>query len=427
MPVHDTLVGQVLHEAKPVVINQQSPTKIKTSFLVRSLMYVPLLLDGKAIGILEVDNIQSNQAFSDYDITLATALADYAAVAIKNANYYSESEINRHKWEAILTNVKDGVIVVDQDLHVILMNHAARLAFSLADQDPAGKSALEVIQNPDLHAILSDESNLARKGFEINLPDGKVLNTQVTAIPGIGIAVTMQDITHLKKLDRIKSDFVSTVSHDLRSPLTAILGYTELVGRVGPLNERQKEFVERVQGSVQNITALVNDLLDLGRIEAGFDERKENVSLPVIIGHTLNELESAVAAKSQVLKVELADLPPVIGNPTRLRQMVANLVINAINYTPTGSQINVTASAKTGQAILQVSDNGPGIPPAELPHIFDKFFRGSNLPEEAVGTGLGLAIVKSIVDDHHGLVWVDSTLGKGSTFTIVLPFAPPSG
>jgi two-component system NtrC family sensor kinase len=234
----------------------------------------------------------------------------------------------------------------------------------------------------------------------------------------------MQDITHLKELDRIKSDFVSTVSHDLRSPLTAILGYVELIDRVGPINEQQREFIRRVQFSANNITMLINDLLDLGRIEAGFDALKEIMSFTALIHSTLEGLRSKLDERGQVVRLEIAEgLPRILGNPTRLRQMLGNLIGNAIKYTAPGGWVAVRAAAEGGQIILQVADNGPGIPPSDQPYIFDKFYRASNVASETPGTGLGLAIVKSIVENHQGRIWVNSFVGHGTTFTVVLPVA----
>jgi two-component system NtrC family sensor kinase len=259
---------------------------------------------------------------------------------------------------------------------------------------------------------------------EISLDDGRVLNTQLTPIPEIGLVLNMQDITHLKELDRIKSDFVNTVSHDLRSPLTAILGYVELISRVGSINDQQKEFIQRVQLSVNNITSLINNLLELGRIEAGFDIRNEVVPLPAIISYAVDGCISSVEEKSQELIQDIPeDLPQVLGNPIQLRQMLNNLLSNAIMYTQTGGEISISARSEGNQVITQITDNGPGIPPSDQPYIFDKFYRGSNIPIDTPGTGLGLAIVKSIVDNHLGRIWVESTLAERTTFTVVLPTA----
>jgi two-component system NtrC family sensor kinase len=234
----------------------------------------------------------------------------------------------------------------------------------------------------------------------------------------------MQDITELKELDRIKSEFVSMVSHDLRSPLTAILGYIELITRVGPVNETQKEFIRHVQVSVQNITSLISDLLDLGRIEAGMDTRNEFISMGVVLQHVVDTFIPLAKEKEQQLSIDIpGNLPKVLGSPVHLRQVVGNLIGNAYKYTPRGGMIGLKAMVNEGQVIFQVSDNGPGIPPADQPFIFDKFYRAANVESDIPGTGLGLAIVRSIVESHGGRVWVESVLGQGTVFTVMLPAA----
>lgn len=422
VPIKDTLPGEVLRTGQPLLLNTATPKKIKTSYLVHTLMYVPLQVAGRMIGVLGVDNRRSGHPFTSYHLDLVYALADYAAIALENARLYANTRVERNKFEALLTGIQDSVVVIDQNERVMLMNPAARAIFHLEDEDPTGKPYQEMIQHPDLLEILGQDTAFEPYRGEITLEDGRVLSAQVTPIPDMGLAVLMQDITYLKELNRIKSDFVSTVSHDLRSPLTAILGYMELIGRVGPLNAAQQEFIQRVEASVQNITSLINDLLELGRIEAGFDARKEIVPFSAIVRYTVESLQNKAADKDQTLKVEVPEsLPHVLGNPVRLRQLVANLIENGIAFTPQGGEINVLAGAEDGQIILQVSDNGIGIPPADQPYIFDKFFRASNVPPETPGVGLGLSIVKSIVESHRGRIWVESTPGQGSTFTVVLP------
>jgi two-component system NtrC family sensor kinase len=214
---------------------------------------------------------------------------------------------------------------------------------------------------------------------------------------------------------------VHTVSHDLRSPLTAVLGYAELVERVGPLTEQQQEFVRRIQGSVQNITALVNELLDLGRLEAGFDSRRESVQLESILAYSLGLFEPTVKEKNLDLQQNVAgNLPALRANPIRIRQMIDNLLGNAVKYTPAGGTIRVNAHSEDRQVIFEVKDSGPGIPRDEQAKIFEKFYRGSNVLDTR-GSGLGLSIVKSIVDSYHGRVWVESNVNEGASFIVVLP------
>ncbi len=422
VPIKDTLPGEVLRTGQPLLLNTATPKKIKTSYLVHTLMYVPIQVSDRVIGVLGVDNRRSGHPFSDYHLDVVYALADYAAIAVENARLFASSQVEREKLETLLTQVQDGVVVLDEDARIMLLNQSAQAAFGLEGRDLVGRQVQDVIQHPDLLEILNGQKDSTPYRGEITLADGRVLSAQVTPISGVGLAVIMQDITYLKELDRIKSDFVSTVSHDLRSPLTAILGYVELLGRVGELNSQQEGFIQRIQVSVENITSLINDLLDLGRIESGFDARKEIVPLAAIIRYTIESMRSQAEEKGQNLVLDIPEgLPHILGNPVRLRQMLENLVANAINYTPKDGEIRVTTRSESEQVIIAVSDTGPGIPHADQPYIFDKFYRASNIPPDTPGAGLGLAIVRSIVENHQGRIWVSSTPGQGSTFTIVLP------
>jgi signal transduction histidine kinase len=223
-------------------------------------------------------------------------------------------------------------------------------------------------------------------------------------------------------MDRVRSEFVHTVSHDLRSPLTSVIGYTELVDRAGELNENQRDFLKRIQDSIQHITSLINDLLDLGSVEAGFDSRREFVQPEAILRYTLDMLQGQIKSKRLKVHTDIApSLPAIRVNPIRLRQVLDNVVGNAIKYSNNGGEVRVSVQAEGDQLILRISDNGPGIPTADQPHIFDKFYRGSNINEKITGSGLGLAIVKTIVDSHQGRIWVESVEGRGSSFFIVLP------
>jgi PAS domain S-box-containing protein len=332
------------------------------------------------------------------------------------------SEAERTKLEAIIANIQDGVIVMDEHQVVLFINLAIREIFDLGTKEVAGKSLHDMIPNSDLRALLTRAVEGPLKYHEINFDDGRVFNAQYTPIPKIGAAVTMQDISYIKEMDRLKSDFIHTVSHDLRSPLTAILGYAELIERTGPLNENQQEFLHRLQGSIQHITTLVNDLLDLGRLEAGFDTRREAVQLEGVLKYAMDMFDNQVKKKKIRLTTEIAaNLQPLRANPIRIRQMLDNLLGNAIKYTPDGGNVNISMSMQDHQIILKVDDSGPGIPPEEQNNIFEKFYRATNAPGGVEGSGLGLAIVKSIVISHQGRVWVESIVGKGSSFIVILP------
>lgn len=418
--VNDSLAGQVVRTGKPVMIGDAGAHKIKTAYLVRAVVYVPLKTRERVIGVLGVDNQRSERAFSQHDVGLLSALADYAAIAIENARLYAAVQAAKGRLEALLHSTEDAVIVVDAHGRLALYNAAAAHAFEFEEADATGKPLQEVIHNEALLALFELPAG-ARRG-EVPLSDGRVLNAHATPVEGAGTIVVMQDITHLKMLDRLKSEFVASVSHDLRSPLTAVLGYLDLLSRAGPLNEQQHLYVEQIHHSVRTIITLINDVLDLSRIEAGLDQAKIALDLAPLIREVVESFRPQSQARKQRLTLSVAGtLPPILGNPTRLRQAIANLVDNAIKYTADGGQIEVEACSRDGQIILRVSDTGVGISPAEQAHIFDKFYRGRDVSGKSAGTGLGLSIVRSVVEGHGGRVWVESKAGSGSVFTIVLP------
>ncbi len=422
LPIQDTLAGSVLRTGQAVVLDESTPQKIKTSYLVHALIYVPLKFKEQVVGVLGVDNRHTRMPFQKRDINLLSTLAEYAVIALENAELYNATQAERNKLETVLKKIQDGVIVIDQQSQIIMINQAAESALNLNIGNVNGKPYREVFSQPELLELMDTNTRSLSNRTELTVEDGRVFAAQRTPIADVGIALTLHDITYLKKLDRIKSEFVSTVSHDLRSPLTAILGYAELIERAGPVNELQQEFIRRVQTSVQNITHLVDDLVNLGRIEAGFDTRKESFDLRQVFELATDSFRKAISRKNNQLEVELPDnLPPFYGNPVQLRQMFEHLLDNAVKYSSPGGKITVYGEMEGDQVIIQVKDEGIGIPSVDLPFIFDKFYRASNVNNDVNGTGLGLAIVKSIVELHEGRIWVESNVGQGTTFTIVLP------
>ncbi len=421
IPIDDTLMGQVIQTGRPVMLSGDE-VKVKTSFLVKSILCVPLTVAGRVIGVLSVDNKLSARVFSGHDLHLLSTLADYAAIAIENARLYEAAEEERARLQTIFRDTQDAVIVTDPDTRLLLANGAARAAFGLKD-GTIGARLADVVDNSAL-LDLFDQRKLRGHTWraEIPLSDGRTLQGQLSELTGIGFGAVMQDISRLKELDRIKSEFISIVSHDLRTPLTTIRGYIELLPRAGPLNATQQDFVERVERSTRNIVELIADLLDVNRIEAGLDWEMEATDLRKVVEDVTASLQIDAAAKNQTLNTEINGRPVILGNTRRLSQVVANLVGNAIKYTPDGGQIDVALRESADFVLLEVRDNGIGISAEDQHRIFDKFYRvESDATLAIVGTGLGLSIVKSIVEKHKGRVWVESEVGVGSAFTVLLP------
>ena len=423
--VDDSILGRVVKSRRPVSLAWPGLQEVETSYLVQALLYVPLTVPpDRVIGVLGVSNQVSAQAFSERDVFLLSAMADYVAVAIENARLLSAAESERSKLQAVLNDVADAVVVLDQDKRVLLCNPAARRCFGIDASPVAGRALSELVRSQALLDLFERPPAPGQPArAEVQAGDNRTLQAQVSAIEGIGYAAVMQDITHFKELDRVKSEFVSIVSHDLRTPLTTIRGYVELLGHFGPLNERQTEFVGRALRSIKMIADLIGDLLDVDYIEAGLEWEASLCRMDDIVRLVTETFYTIAADKRHTLSVSISPgLPPVMGNARRLEQVVLNLVGNAVKYTPEGGKINVTLQVDGPYLVLDVTDNGIGIPPEDQPYVFDKFYRvQSDATAGIAGTGLGLSIVRSIVEKHSGRVWVESKPGQGSKFVVLLP------
>ncbi len=425
MPVQDKLCQRVAKVGKPMLLSGPALEKLAPNHPAHSLLCVPLKVPGRGVmGVLNLVNKLTERPFSERDLFLVSAIADYAAIALDNANLFASLEIEKSKLETILAETDAVVIVVDFEDRILLCNQAARQAFGLKDVQVDGHPLQEVFKHQELLDLFARPATSEQQSHtEIALPDNRILDAHIGTIRDVGRVVLMHDITDLKELDRVKSEFVSTVSHDLRTPLTTIQGYLDLLPRVGPLNEQQTEFIDRVQSSLSAVTELIGDLLDIGRIEAGLDLDMVKINLEPIVTEVVAELRPETEAKGQNLKLKLPpSLPEILGNPRRLRQVIINLLSNAIKYTPPGGDITLSVVEGEKHFMLNVADTGIGIPLDDQPYVFDKFYRADTPKVNQIeGTGLGLSIVKSVVEKHGGRVWVDSQPDQGSTFTVLLP------
>ncbi len=334
-------------------------------------------------------------------------------------------EAERRQLEAVLTNTAEGILLVEggDAERVLLANHAARSAFGIGD-DAIGNSLGQVVHDEILIDVFQRaKSNAETAHAEVPLADERTLNVNVTPIPDVGWVAVMQDITYLKELDQMKSEFVSTVSHDLRSPLTSVKGFADLLPMVGPLNEQQTYFLRKIRSGADTVTAMIGDLLDLGRIEAEVRMDMEPCDMGAIVEKALESQAGHAELRKQTVNVDISPgLPPVLINPLRISQSVSNLLSNAVKYTPEGGHITIVVEPEDGQVVVKIADDGIGISQEDLPHVFDKFYRvDSPETEDIIGSGLGLSIVKTIVEKHRGRIWVESELGQGTTFAIVLP------
>ncbi|MCP4541631.1 MAG: GAF domain-containing protein [Chloroflexi bacterium] len=456
------LAGWVVENRKAVIIPdiQQDPHWIESSDKrerkYRSALAVPLMVGDDVMGVLLLFHAQIGH-FDEPHLLLVETAVIQVVNAIRNAELYKlifdqaeklgntlkAQKVEATKSQAILEGVADGVIVVDADSNVILFNAAAERILGLSREKALGRSINEMLglygsqardwmekisswaEHPEMYTT---EEYLGAR-LEIG---GRVVSVLLAPVmmesEFLGAVSAFRDITAEVEAERAKTEFVSTVSHELRTPMTSIKGYVELLlmGVVGSLTKDQHKFLSVIDVNVERLTTLVNDLLDISRIESG------RVALSPQIVHVEHIIEQVVLtmqarAMDQGLTLR-SDLPPalpeILADPDRVTQILTNLVGNACNYTPTGGKVTVSVCAHDDKVCISVHDTGIGISEEDQEKIFERFFRADDsMVQDAPGTGLGLAIVRSLAEMQGGQVWVESELGKGSTFTFTLPTA----
>lgn len=395
-----------------------------------SLIAVALKHENNYYGALWVAYDQSH-TFSEEEVRFMVTLGGQAALAAANARLFLNAEIGRRRLESILASSPDPVLVTDQRDRLLLTNPAAWQVLGLGLETDEGKPIDLVIQQAELVELLRSTS-AEMQSTEISLPGGRIFLATATSVLAegqrVGRVCVLRDITHFKELDTLKSEFVSTVSHDLRSPLTLMRGYATMLEMVGQLNEQQTGYVRKIVGGVESMSRLVNNLLDLGRIEAGIGLQLEMVPVQDIAERVVSALQLQAAQKHIQLAADVPaqTIPLIEADQALLQQALHNLVENAIKYTRPEGKVLLRVQTQPIGVVFQVIDNGIGVSPMDLPRVFEKFYRGAQqTSKDERGSGLGLAIVKSIAERHGGRVWAESQLGKGSTFYLAIPPRQP--
>ncbi len=392
----------------------------------RALLAVALRHEYQYYGSLWVAYDQPHQ-FSEEEVRFLVTLGGYAALASANARLFASAEIGRQRLSAILASTPDPVLVTDQQGRLLLANPAAWRALGVGVNWDEGQPIEDIVSQKELLQLLQDPSD-EKLSAEVTLSDGHVYYATASHVrvegKRVGRVCVLRDITHFKKLDTLKSDFVATVSHDLRSPLTLIRGYASMLEMVGDLNEQQLSYLAKITDAVEGMSRLVNNLLDLGRIEAGVGLQIEKVSVREVVERVVNALRAQAQQKRVNLLAEPLQqpLPQLDADPALLQQAIQNLVDNAIKYTEAGGEVRLRVHAYPERVVFEVRDTGIGIAPVDQPRLFEEFYRGAHHGgKRPRGTGLGLAIVRSIAEQHGGQVWLESQLGKGSVFYLAIP------
>lgn len=387
---------------------------------------VPIIHQGKAVGILTIA-AHHGEVNPEADLPLLMAIGQEIGAVVMNAHLYQVVQQEQRKLAAILNDTTDLVLVLDEAERVMMLNNATQKLLKVRPTGLTGQP-IEQLGVPQLSAALKNAKQNGSRVREITLDDGCVLYASFSPVQEVGWVIVMQDITTLKQLDRLRTEWVASVSHDLKNPLASIQLSADLLEKMGPLSEKQQRVLQRLKNGAQRLRTLVTDVLDLARLEAGPVPQVTAVSLPTLIHAAVAEIDVSAETKQHTIQVNLPpNLPPAAGDPALLLRVLVNLMSNAIKYTPEKGFITVAACAPTEEALqIAVTDTGSGISPSAIPHLFDRFYRVPGSEADAEGTGLGLNIVKTIVEKHHGRIWVESQPGSGSRFNFTLPTYQPS-
>ena len=358
----------------------------------------------------------------------------------ERARTLSDLDTEKSRISTIIESLPDGVLVTNSSGQVVLINPALKQLLDLAPDIKPGKQVEEYVPDASFCDLIMEISQGKHIDFEdipsieFSLPNEKYLRARGQPVLGernecLGAVVNFVDITAMKVLDRLKSEFVAKVSHELRSPLSTIHEQIALVlnDMVGATSDDDQHILSRAKEKTQGLISMISDLLDLSRIEEGLIcHEPQPVSLNELLQNIVDFLGTRAEAKKQSLGLNLTidTLPPINADPLALESIFGNLITNAINYTPEGGKINVTVDLAGINIRVRVTDTGFGIAEKHVSKIFERFYRVKDDNTRYItGTGLGLPIVKGLVDSMGGIIQLDGTPGEGTTFTVLLPTA----
>jgi len=386
------------------------------------------LRDGdKQIGILWV-GYENPHRFQDEEVRFLNTIAGQTIVAVANAGLFMKAEVGKRRLESVLTATPEIVLVVDDEDAVLVANESAQKAEGILVADENPEKDEWHINSPTLLEFINSVTEGQDASKELSLENGKVYEATVSevevGISSVGKVCVLRDVTSYRELEKLKADFVTTVSHDLRAPMGILRGYSTMIQMVGELNQQQKEYAAKITDGLEGLDQMVEKLLDIGRIESGVNLQIEKVAPIDLIDHVVRLLQpQAAQRKVQVMReLTLSQDIEIEADKTLLQQALYNLIDNAIKFSTVNGQVFLRLQKLEDRVIFEIQDQGPGIAPLDIPKIFERGSLVSRSQDGYVkGGGLGLTIVKSITEKHNGKVYVKSVLGRGSTFFLEIP------
>ncbi|HEX7736557.1 MAG TPA: ATP-binding protein [Ktedonobacteraceae bacterium] len=467
----DLAIAAYLDAPDELIPSSATPQPLPTT--IGDFLNIPLTVENRIIGILSLFD-EREQAFDTDLLQLTTMIADYAAVALENVRLreremalWSAAEMERHRLERIIGSMAEGLLITDQQGVVMSLNRSAEQLFSQVQVELGGNQPLSLRKLASSGEVpwmgeLADLIDYALAGHtvhnqELNVGvsgDSIPLTFSVSAAPlneagpaptrPVGVVAVLNDITSSKQIEKLKDEFVSVVSHELRTPLTAIKGYTQhLMRRLerrmrdkrqvsGPLAQQKEppesydlRSLQIVQSQSEQLERLVNDLLDLSRAQWG-EMNLQYSSFYLADALTERVQLAQVSAEEHAITLDIqTQNSRIIADKLRVSQVIGNILDNAIRFSPQGRQVAVVLKEQNNEYLVSITDQGIGVSPEYIDHIFERFYRVRNTASRQYsGIGLGLFVARAIVEAHGGHIWVESNEGLGSTFSFTLPRAP---
>jgi signal transduction histidine kinase len=449
--VDECLCGQAIRTRRAILTDDMEthPARSRTACVregFRACVRLPLRARGEILGLLNVQSRDRRQ-FTAKDEELLAAIGNQIGIAIANAQLIDDAERRRATLDSVMNSLVDGLILMDKRSRIVYVNPCAGDILALAPQalvgqtlDTIDRDLAERVCQPEqvlvhLRVAIADLQGTPSVEFTLTFPEFRALQARFFPIHDaggghLGGGLLLRDITREKELDEMKSQLLSTVSHELRTPLASIKGFATTLLRqdVEWDKETRREFLAIIDQESDRLSELIGNLLDMSRVEAGtLRVEPEPINLAPIIQETASEFQ--MMTHDHQLQVHLpAHLPLVMADPRRARQVLRNLVENAVKYSPEGGPILISTQVQAGDLQVSVCDRGIGIEPQQLDHVFDRFYQVDSASTRKVGgSGLGLSICEAIVQAHGGRIWVESEPNVGSTFHFTLPLAPAAG
>jgi PAS domain S-box-containing protein len=432
------LVGRALESRRMVVTADLSTEPDAVAGLegrwaalgLRAALIAPLRRGAEVVGAL-LFAARPPTTYTSDDLQVASLMAAGVAGALETSRAYQALADERSTLAAVVGSTQDAVLMVNQDGIVLLANPAVRAMLGVEPEAITGRPLLEAVGESPIRAVFEAGGPGTT---DVPLADGRTAQASVVPVSTpygepVGLAAILRDVTLLKKFGQMKSEFVNTVSHDLKNPIMVISTTAELMLRVGASDRYHAARCQRIVQTATYMNELVGELLDLGKIESGVETPSEELDLVPLVTDVVAAIRPQAEAKEIAIAVDVPERALVTAIPARIKQAMFNLVGNAVKYTPAGGRATIALAetmpppdASTPELVWSVTDTGIGIPAADLPYVFDKFYRVRNAATQDIsGTGLGLAITRSIIETHGGRIWVESQEGKGSTFAFALP------